>query len=90
LCDVENVLEIESLTLGHVGVHCNEAFIERSLVFRMESAPEDGVAFADGYPTGAKENLALIVKLLLVIDDISLITHALLGILGGEVDEFLS
>jgi len=60
------------------------------LVFGMESVPKDGVAFAYCYPTGAKENLALIVKLSVVIDDISLISHALPGILGSKVNELLS
>jgi len=77
------------LTSGHVGVHCNEAFVERTLVFRMESAPEDGIAFTDSYPTGAEEDLTLIVELPLVVDDISLVTHALPGILGSEVNELL-
>ena len=56
----------------------------------MESAPEDGVAFANGYPTGAEEDLALVVELLLVVDDIGLVAHALLGVLGSKVDELLS
>ena len=71
-------------------MHCNKAFIEHLLVFRMESAPEDGVAFANGYPTGAEEDLALVVELLLVVDDIGLVAHALLGVLGSKVDELLS
>ena len=51
--------------------------------------PEDGVAFTDGYPTGAEEDLALVVKLPLVVNDVGLVTHALPGVLGGEVDELL-
>ena len=77
------------MTLQHIGVHGDEAFAEGALVFWVESAPEDGIAFTDGYPTGAEEDLALVVKLLLVVDDIGLVTHALLGILGSEVDELL-
>jgi len=77
------------LTLGHIGVHGNEAFTEGALVFWVESTPEDGIAFADGYPTSAKEDLALVVKLPLVVDDVGLVTHALLGVLGGKVDKFL-
>jgi len=90
LCNVEYIFEIKSLTSRHVGVHGDEMFIEGMLVFGMESAPKDGVAFAYCYPTGAKENLALIVELSLVIDDISLISYVLLGILGSEVNELLS
>jgi len=77
------------LTPRHVGVHGDEMFVEGMLVFGVESTPEDGIMFADSYPTGAKEDLTLVVELLLVVDDIGLITHALLGILGGEVDELL-
>jgi len=77
------------LTPRHIGVHGDEAFVEGALVFWVESMPEDGVAFANGYPTSAKEDLALVVKLPLVVDDVGLVTHALPGILGGEVDEFL-
>jgi len=70
-------------------VHRNEAFIEGALVFRVESTPEDSIVFANGYPTGAEEDLTLIVELLLVVDDIGLITHALPGVLGSEVNELL-
>jgi len=70
-------------------VHHNEAFIERLLVFGMESTPEDGVVFTDSYPTGAKKDFALCIELPLVVDDVGFVSHAHLGILGGKVDEFL-
>ena len=70
-------------------MHGNETFIEGALVFGVESMPEDGVAFTNGYPTGAKEDLTLIVELLLVVDNIGLVTHALLGVLGGKVNGLL-
>ena len=71
-------------------MHGDETFVEGMLVFGVESAPEDGVTFADGYPTGAEEDLTLIVELLLVVDDVGLITHALPGVLGSEVNKLLS
>jgi len=89
-CDVEDILEVvENLTLGPVGVHGNESFMKGLLVLRVESMPEDGIVLADSYPTSAKENLALVVELLLVVDDIGLVTHTLLGILGGKIDKLL-
>jgi len=71
-------------------VHRDETFVERALVFGMESSPENGVAFADGYPTGAKEDFALCVELSLVVDDVGLVAHALPGVLGGKIDQLLS
>jgi len=88
-CDVEDVLKVEGLTSGPVGVHGDESFAEGLLVIGVESAPEDGIALAYGYPTCAEEDLALSIELALVVDDVSLVPHALPGVFGGEVDELL-
>ena len=88
-CNVKDILKVEGLTLGPVGVHGDESFTEGLLVVRVESAPEDGVALAYGYPTCAEEDLALSIELVLVVDDVSLVPHVLPGVFGGEVDELL-
>jgi len=89
-CDVEDVLEVESLSLRFVGVHGDKAFAEGLLVIGVESTPEDSVALTYGYPTCAEEDLALSVELALVVDNVGLVSHALLGVLAGEVDKLLS
>jgi len=89
-CDVEHVLEVEGLSSGHVGVHGDEALSEGLLIVRMESVPEKSVALSYGYPTCAEENLALSIELVLIVDDVGFVLHALPGILAGEVDELLS
>jgi len=89
-CDIEDVLEVESLSLRFVGVHGNKAFAEGLLVIRVESMPEDSVVLAYGYPTCAEEDLALSVELALVVDNVSLVSHALPGVLAGKVDKLLS
>ena len=71
-------------------MHRDETFVKRTLVFGMESSPEDGVTLSYCHPTCVDEDLALSVELALIIDNISLISHALLGILGGEVNKLLS
>lgn len=89
-CNIEHVLEVEGLFSGHVGVHGDEAFLEGLLVIRVESVPEKGVALFYSYPTCAEEDLALSIELVLVVDDVSFVLHAFLGILAGEVDKLLS
>ena len=89
-CDVEHALEVEGLSSGHVGVHGDEALLEGSLIIGMESVPEKSIALSYSYPTCAEENLALGIELALIVDDVSFVLHALLGILAGEVDKLLS
>jgi len=78
------------LSSGHVGMHRDETFVEHMLVFGMESLPEDGITLSYCHPTCVDKNLALSVELVLIIDNISFVSHALPGIFGGEVNKLLS
>ena len=65
-------------------------FAECLLVVGVESSPEDGVALPLHHPTCVEQDLALCVELLLVVDDIGLISHALPDIGVGKLDQLLS
>ena len=63
--------------------------MEGMLVLAVETVPEDGVEFALSYPAGIEEKLTFGVELTVVVDDIGLVIHALLGILIDKVHQLL-
>ena len=63
----------------------NEAFVQLLLIFQVESAPKYGIVLTLGYASRFKEGFAKQVEFVLIVDNISFITHALLSILVCEV-----
>jgi len=82
-------LDVEGPSLWPVGLFGDKAFVEGMPVFAVETAPEDGIVFALGYPAGIKEEFTLSVKLSVVVDDVHFIVHAFLGILIDKVHQLL-
>ena len=82
-------MDVEGLSLRPVRLFGNKAFTEGMPVFAVETAPEDGIVFALGYPAGIKEEFTLGVKLSVVVDDIRFVVHAFSGILINEVHQLL-
>ena len=60
-----------------------------SLIVGVEATPVDGVELECGYPAGVEENLAAGVELVMVADNVSLVSHAFPGGLVNKLDQFL-
>jgi len=82
-------LDVEGPSLWPVGLLGDKAFTEGMPVLAVETVPEDGVEFPLSYPAGIEEKLTFGVELAVVVDDVSLVVHAFLGILIDEVHQFL-
>jgi len=63
--------------------------VEGLTIIMVESTPKDGIVLTLGYPARIEEDLAISVELVMVIDDVSLVIHALLGVLVNEVHQLL-
>jgi hypothetical protein len=59
--------------------------MEGTLIVGVEAVPVDGIELECGYPASVKEDFAAGVELVMVADDISLVSYVFLG---GLVDKF--
>jgi len=88
-CNVEHVLDVKGPPLWPVGLLGNKAFMEGMPVLAVETVPEDGIEFTLSYPARIEEKLTFGVELTVVVDNISLVIHAFLGILIDKVHQLL-
>jgi hypothetical protein len=72
---LEDVLDVEYLSSGPIGLFGDKASLECGLVVRVEAVPKYGIAFALGHSSCLKEWLAEGVEVAVVVDDVGFFFH---------------
>ena len=82
-----HVLKIARAVACFIVSHCMAGL--HSLIIRVEATPVDGVEFERGYLASVEEDLAAGIELVMVADNVGLVSHAFPGGLVDEFDQFL-